>query len=702
MAFSDLRFWRLFIFMVLLEALCLAADEQDHNDDHSSSSSVHHELNRTVVLSPASERYLAMIFQDYSDNLTGKISAPRFNDLLHDLGLGEVVVTRGQAKQEPTAEHRRHSWSYEGSPSEFAGQQRRRTRRSEDEFKSKTQHLVSHRNPASSRDRKRRDIVERRDSHDDHEQCLEEHDLLHIHKVNKNEGVSEADFVRICPSLIHQLYEGVCKQPSSEMEERADNKMLHVWGYGVLSITVISLTSLLAIAIIPLMGRSIYKKLMSFLVALAVGTLSGDALLHLIPHAFLSSHADGDTGDRHKMNVYKSCVIMAGIYVFFMVECAMKARLVRRKQGQGNLHLCDDVISPEEMSLSQKKKYAKKYHQMVGSRLAGIQRCISCDGTRFPKVSSPFSESCKPTTFELDSVESGKEERDSNRSDSSQEKEPLWKSGCHKHHCHQRDSMSERSKHSFSDTELVSVLQGKSCIHPNIYTNDNFAASSSSDSDGQTDHNVSQIHCHHGNQYTYPMPSETTTTRGSENGENGDQSYEEEHDHHDHHHHHHHHNHKIDKSTSIATVAWMVIVGDGFHNFSDGLAVGTAFSVSLTSGLTTAIAVFCHELPHELGDFAILLKSGLTFRQAITYNLASAIISYIGLVLGIIIGDIESAHTWVLALTAGMFLYISLVDMLPELSNYIQEGGGWSVVLSQNMGILTGIAIMLVIALYER
>jgi len=40
---------------------------------------------------------------------------------------------------------------------------------------------------------------------------------------------------------------------------------------------------------------------------------------------------------------------MAGIYVFFMVECAMKARLVRRKQGQGNLHLCDDVISPEEM-----------------------------------------------------------------------------------------------------------------------------------------------------------------------------------------------------------------------------------------------------------------------------------------------------------------------------------------------------------------
>lgn len=72
------------------------------------------------------------------------------------------------------------------------------------------------------------------------------------------------------------------------------------------------------------------------------------------------------------------------------------------------------------------------------------------------------------------------------------------------------------------------------------------------------------------------------------------------------------------------------------------------------------------------GDFAILLKSGLTFRQALTYNLASAIISYLGLILGIIIGDLDSAHTWVLALTAGMFLYISLVDMVRYITPIIK------------------------------
>ena len=69
-------------------------------------------------------------------------------------------------------------------------------------------------------------------------------------------------------------------------------------------------------------------------------------------------------------------------------------------------------------------------------------------------------------------------------------------------------------------------------------------------------------------------------------------------------HHHHHPNPEekpIKEDTKISSIAWMVIVGDGFHNFSDGLAVGVAFSASMSSGLSTAIAVFCHELPHELG-----------------------------------------------------------------------------------------------------
>ncbi|PFX24235.1 zinc transporter ZIP10-like [Stylophora pistillata] len=701
MAICDLHFSRLFYFMMafsMLSTATIAGQIINRNDSLSSSSNKNDFLNRTVVLNDASEHFLDLIFHEYTDNLTEKISIARFKDLLNVLNLGEVVSTKETSMQLPKGTSHGHggqnSQSHNGESGEASRLRNMRRRRSEHHSKggrgqlqlnSKTTQILMR----SSR-RERRHSKERSHSNKGHTECLTGHELLHIHDVNDKEGLGEEDFVRICPALIQQLQDKACIIDNLEGNDMGEDsaKMLHVWGYGFLSITVISLTSLLAIAVIPLMRHSIYKKIMSFLVALAVGTLSGDALLHLIPHAFVSSHGNEEG---HKMNIYKSCVIMAGIYVFFTVECMLKARMARKKRSHGNLHVCDDVTTPEKM-----KKQAAKYQEMVGSRLAGIQRSISCEGAHFPKASGDISGGCKTTSYEMVHLESGKEERGSTSSESSQEKVPLWEPRGHGHHCQQRDSVQERGRHSFSDSHLIAALQGKSCIHPNIYSHNNFSASGT-DSHDPTHHNINQIRSHQNDQYSHQVPTESNTIATETTSDAGDGGYGAENGHNNHHH----HSHNIDKNTSIATVAWMVIVGDGFHNFSDGLAVGVAFSASLTNGLTTAIAVFCHELPHELGDFAVLLKSGLTFRQALAYNFASAIISYIGLILGIIIGDMQSAHTWVLALTAGMFLYISLVDMLPELSNYINEGGGLPVVFSQNLGILTGVSIMLTIALYE-
>uniref|UniRef100_A0A8D2ZTQ2 Zinc transporter ZIP6 n=1 Tax=Scophthalmus maximus TaxID=52904 RepID=A0A8D2ZTQ2_SCOMX len=151
------------------------------------------------------------------------------------------------------------------------------------------------------------------------------------------------------------------------------------------------------------------------------------------------------------------------------------------------------------------------------------------------------------------------------------------------------------------------------------------------------------------------------------------------HHHHDYHHilHHHHsqnhhphsHSHSYSEQhfqqAGVATLAWMVIMGDGLHNFSDGLAIGAAFTEGLSSGLSTSVAVFCHELPHELGDFAVLLKAGMTVRQAILYNVLSAMMAYLGMVTGILIGHYaENISMWIFALTAGLFMYVALVDMV--------------------------------------
>ena len=72
---------------------------------------------------------------------------------------------------------------------------------------------------------------------------------------------------------------------------------------------------------------------------------------------------------------------------------------------------------------------------------------------------------------------------------------------------------------------------------------------------------------------------------------------------------------KSSHGSHVATVAWMIIFGDGVHNFIDGLSIGAAFTESILTGISVSIAVVCEEFPHELGDFAVLLNSGMNIKQ---------------------------------------------------------------------------------------
>ncbi|XP_075995163.1 zinc transporter ZIP4 [Genypterus blacodes] len=145
---------------------------------------------------------------------------------------------------------------------------------------------------------------------------------------------------------------------------------------------------------------------------------------------------------------------------------------------------------------------------------------------------------------------------------------------------------------------------------------------------------------------------------------------------------------------------YMITIGDGIHNFADGLAIGAAFSLSWKSGLATSVAVFCHELPHELGDFAILLHCGLSVRRAILLNVGSAMTSYIGLYIALSLATDIATTQWIGAITAGLFLYVGLADMLPTLI-HIRFSRPWLMFLLQNVGLLTGWGILLLLSLYE-
>lgn len=151
---------------------------------------------------------------------------------------------------------------------------------------------------------------------------------------------------------------------------------------------------------------------------------------------------------------------------------------------------------------------------------------------------------------------------------------------------------------------------------------------------------------------------------------------------------------------SLTPVAFMVVIGDGLHNLTDGMAIGGAFGVDPVTGLATALAVLLHELPHELGDFALLLQTGVSIRRAFLFNFISSVLSFIGVVFGLLIVNANSEFVkWIYTGTAGTFLYIAFADLIPELGRAEQS---IRMCIVQALGIAFGGFIMLLIGLYEE
>ncbi len=134
-----------------------------------------------------------------------------------------------------------------------------------------------------------------------------------------------------------------------------------------------------------------------------------------------------------------------------------------------------------------------------------------------------------------------------------------------------------------------------------------------------------------------------------------------------------HHDHKCKgkcrKLKDKTTLSYMNLIGDGFHNFIDGLVIAAAFAVNINLGVVTTIAVIAHELPQEISDFGVLVYGGFTKKKALIFNFLSAIIAIIGAIVGILLfRSIEGIIPSLLAITAGGFIYIAASDLIPELN----------------------------------
>ncbi len=118
----------------------------------------------------------------------------------------------------------------------------------------------------------------------------------------------------------------------------------------------------------------------------------------------------------------------------------------------------------------------------------------------------------------------------------------------------------------------------------------------------------------------------------------------------------------------VHAFTYLNLIGDGFHNFIDGMVIAASFIVSVKLGIATTLAVILHEIPQELGDFAVLVHGGFTKKKALLCNFISALMAMIGAIAGYFIADIAAGFAnFILPLTAGGFIYIATSDLIPEI-----------------------------------
>ncbi|XP_075581425.1 zinc transporter SLC39A7 [Pelecanus crispus] len=155
---------------------------------------------------------------------------------------------------------------------------------------------------------------------------------------------------------------------------------------------------------------------------------------------------------------------------------------------------------------------------------------------------------------------------------------------------------------------------------------------------------------------------------------------------------------KSSSSEAMEVSGYLNLAADLAHNFTDGLAIGASFLAGPGLGMVTAVTVLLHELPHEVGDFAILVQSGCSKRKAMRLQLVTALGAVAGAACSLLAeGAGEAATLGVLPFTAGGFIYVGTVSVIPEL---LRDAGPLQSLL-QVLGLLAGVAMMVAIAHYE-
>lgn len=155
-----------------------------------------------------------------------------------------------------------------------------------------------------------------------------------------------------------------------------------------------------------------------------------------------------------------------------------------------------------------------------------------------------------------------------------------------------------------------------------------------------------------------------------------------------------HHSHDLQCEHEHKPVGCLVMIGDGVHNITDGILIATSYLVSIEVGIATTIAVALHEIPQEIGDFAIMIHSGYSHMRALFLNFISALTAVLGAIIVLVLHEyIDGIESILVPIAAGNFLYIAGSDLVPEL----HHEKGFKKNAIQIMSIIAGVVLMILV-----
>jgi zinc and cadmium transporter len=152
---------------------------------------------------------------------------------------------------------------------------------------------------------------------------------------------------------------------------------------------------------------------------------------------------------------------------------------------------------------------------------------------------------------------------------------------------------------------------------------------------------------------------------------------------------HRHDNEQTVHSEHSESLPILVVIGDSAHNFLDGVVIALSYIANPALGLTTALAIAAHEIPQEIGDFSILLDNGWAKKKIIAVNIMSSLLGIAGILVGYYAGGLlENSLPYLLGAVAGIFIYISASDLIPEIQDRAKHNHVYSILLSFLAGLI--------------